>query len=105
MGIIDSIAGIQGIKALNSGDVNQHLVGDHAQTIQKGLKQILPMIRRHNIALTLTNHVRANINTTGGHAPETKMSGAWYLKHFAEYFIEVKRAKAADDKKDITGKA
>jgi recombination protein RecA len=102
--IIDSIQGIQGLKEMNSGDVTQHLIGDHAQTVQKGLKQILPMIRRQKIALTCTAHVRANVDIgPGGKGPETKMGGAWALKHFAEYFVSVNRAAAKDDKVDIAG--
>jgi len=102
--IIDSIQGIQGIKEMNSGDINQHLIGDHAQTVQKGLKQILPMLRRHKIALTCTAHVRANVDIgPGGKGPATKMGGAWALKHFAEYFVSVNRAAAQEDKVDIAG--
>jgi len=100
--IIDSIQGIQGIKEMNSGDINQHLIGDHAITIQKGLKQILPMLRRYKIALTCTAHVRANVDLQG-RGPDTKMGGAWALKHFAEYFVSVNRAGAQEDKLDIAG--
>jgi len=103
--IIDSIQGIRGLKELNSNDVSQHLIGDHAQTVQKGLKMILPMLRRNKIALTCTAHVRANVDIgPGGKGPSTKMGGAWALKHFAEYFVSVNRAAAKDDKVDIAGK-
>ena len=103
--IIDSIQGIQGLKEAAAANVAQHLIGDHAQTIQKGLKQILPMLRRHKIALTCTAHVRANVDIgPGGKGPATKMGGAWALKHFAEYFVSVNRATAKDDKTDIAGK-
>jgi len=102
--IIDSIQGIQGIKEQNSGDISQHLIGDHAQTVQKGLKQILPMLRRHKIALTCTAHVRANVDIgPGGKGPATKMGGAWALKHFAEYFVSVNRVTGSEQL-DISGK-
>jgi len=102
--IIDSIQGVQGIKEMNSGDIGQHLIGDHAQTIQKGLKMILPMLRKYKIALTCTAHVRANVDIgPGGKGPATKMGGAWALKHFAEYFVSVNRVTGSEQL-DISGK-
>lgn len=100
--IIDSLTGISGVKELNSDSVSNHLIGDHALTIQKGLKRILPVIRKHRIALVLTAQVRAEMNQLEqrrGH--ETKMAAAWATRHYAEYFMEVTRNDTAKGEKNL----
>ena len=101
--IIDSMEGIEGVKAANKESILGHTIGDHALTIGEGLKRILPFIRRNKIAVICTSHVRANIGG-GPYGPKTKMAGGFAQKHWFEYYIEVKRAGAAEDKKDLTGK-
>jgi len=100
--IIDSIKGISGVKEANAASITDHLIGDHALTIQRGLKRILPVIRRHRIALVCTEHVRAN-QAAGPHGPKEKMAGAWAEKHFFEYYIDVKRNNSAEAKQSVTG--
>ena len=102
--IIDSLQGIQGVKESNRDSVTNHLMGDHAKTIQDGLKAILPAIRRHRIALICTAHIRGNMDA-GQYAPKEKMAGGWAQKHYFEYFVEVKRDNSAESKKSITGEA
>lgn len=101
--VIDSMEGIEGVKAANKESILGHTMGDHALTIGEGLKRILPFIRRNNIAVICTSHVRANFSG-GPHGPKTKMAGGFAAKHWFEYYIEVKRAGAAEDKKDLAGK-
>ena len=101
--IIDSMEGIEGVKAANKESILGHTMGDHALTIGEGLKRILPFIRRNNIAVICTSHVRANFSG-GPHGPKTKMAGGYAQKHWFEYYVEVKRAGAAEDKKDLSGK-
>lgn len=107
--IIDSLQGIQGVKESNRDSITNHLMGDHAKTIQDGLKAILPTLRRHRIALVCTAHIRGNMDA-GMYGPKEKMAGGWAQKHFFEYFIEVKRNNKADTKiendniKDFRGK-
>lgn len=107
--IIDSLQGIQGVKESNRESITGHLIGDHAKTIGDGLKAILPVIRRHKIALVCTSHIRANLDA-GMYGPKEKMGGSWAQKHFFEYFIEVKKdgssaSKIEDDTvKDFRGK-
>lgn len=107
--IIDSLQGIQGVKESNRDSVTNHLMGDHAKTIQDGLKAILPTIRRHKIALICTAHIRGNLDA-GMYGPKEKMAGGWAQKHFFEYFVEVKRDNSAGSKieddsvKDFRGK-
>lgn len=102
--VIDSMEGIEGVKAAKKESILGHTIGDHALTIGEGLKRILPFIRRNNIAVICTSHVRSNIGG-GPHGPKTKMAGGYAQKHWFEYYIEVKRAGAAEDKKDLSGAA
>lgn len=101
--IIDSLQNIAGVKEMGRDSVTDHLVGDLAMTIQNGLKLILPIIRRNRIALSLTSHVRANVEMNGNKGKSEKMAGGWYQKHFAEYFVSVNRGKAAEDKATVEG--
>jgi hypothetical protein len=102
--IIDSLQGIQGVREGQAESVTQQQIGDSALTIQKGLKSILPMLRKHRIALIATSHVRANLDA-GMYGPKLKMAGAWAQKHFFEYFVEVKRDNSKEGKMDAIGKA
>lgn len=107
--VIDSLQGIQGVKEANRDSIANHLMGDHAKTIQDGLKAILPIIRRHRIALICTAHIRGNLDA-GMYGPKEKMAGGWAQKHFFEYFMEVKRDGSStskiesDEVKDFRGK-
>ena len=104
MVIIDSLQGIQGVKAANADSVTDHQMGDHAMTIQKGLMAIMPFLRRNNIALISTAHVRGNLDA-GAYGPKEKMAGGWHQKHSYEYFVKVSRDNSADGKKDALGNA
>lgn len=95
--IIDSLQGMKGVKRMGKDSVADHLMGDDALTHGIGLKNILPVIRKHKIALICTSHVRANLDA-GMYGPKKKMAGGWAQKHFFEYFIEVAKNNAAADK-------
>lgn len=101
--IIDSMEGVEGVKAANKTSILDHLIGDHALTIGEGLKRILPIIRRYKIAIICTSHVRANIGAMGHAAPKTKMAGGYAQKHWFEYYIEVKGDKSAEGKSNAIG--
>lgn len=100
--IIDSLQGIQGMREAQADSVTNQQIGDNALTIQKGLKAILPVIRKHRIALIATSHVRANLDA-GMYGPKQKMAGSWAQKHFFEYFVEVKRDNSKEGKMDALG--
>jgi hypothetical protein len=102
--IIDSIQGIQGRMASNAESVVDLRPGDHAATIQAGLGRILPIIRKHKIAMIWTAHVRANLDMHGGHGPKTRMGAAWGARHGIEYYVYVNPNKSADGAKDWMGK-
>ncbi len=102
--IIDSITGIRGRRAINADTVDTQQRGDDALTQQEGLKRILRTIRRYNIALVLTSHVRAEQDPHEQmRGVTTKMAGAWFLKHFAEYFVLIEPNKSKTGRETITG--
>ena len=100
--IIDSLQGIQGVKAANADSVTNHQMGDHAMTIQKGLMAIMPFLRRNKIALIATAHIRGNLDA-GMYGPKEKMAGGFHQKHSFEYFVKVTRDNSSEGKKDAMG--
>jgi RecA/RadA recombinase len=98
--VIDSITAIGGIKA-EDRSVADHLIGDKALTITRGLDRIIPFFKKNNITYITVAQVRMNIGAM--HGPDIKAAVPKACEHNHEYFISVKRAGSADDKKDITG--
>jgi hypothetical protein len=101
---IDSLTKIMGTKRAATDSVANHLMGDHAQTVQNGLSKLVPLCKRNKILLIGTSQVRANMDA-GPYGPKEKMAESWDTRHTFEYFISLKRAGAADDKQDIEGKS
>lgn len=103
--IIDSITGIQGRRAGNADSVNQMQIGDHALTIQDGLKRIIPTLRRKKIALVMTVHIRAEMDMAEQmRGKKFKMAGSYALKHTAEYFVLVEPNQSKAGKTSLEGK-
>jgi hypothetical protein len=50
-----------------------------------------------------TAQMAANLDA-GSYGPKEKMNASWYVKHGFEYYVSLKRAGAAEDKADISGK-
>ena len=100
---IDSLTKIMGVKRSAADTVSQHLMGDHAQTVQNGLDKLIPFCKRNKILLLATSQVRSNMDA-GPYGPKEKMAESWNVKHTFEYFLSLKRAGSADDKQDIEGK-
>jgi len=101
--ILDSVTGILGVKRKAAESIEQHLIGDSALTIGNAMQNIVPWCKRNKIMLIGTAQIRANIDSNP-YAEKTKMQASFAVKHAFEYFISVKRANAADDKKDLEGK-
>jgi RecA/RadA recombinase len=102
--IVDSVSGIQGRREMTTESVTKHTIGDHAQTIQIGLKRILPVIRKFDIALVLICQVRAEMDMAEQmRGNKFKMQGGFGLQHMAEYFISVEKNRTAAGKKDLAG--
>jgi len=102
--IIDSLKGVAGRRFLNSKSINQQQIGDQAATIQDGLLRILPTIRKHNIALVMTTHVRAEMDQLEIIRGNTvKMASAYAAKHMAEFFCYVEPNRSAKGKVSLAG--
>ncbi|NJO48272.1 MAG: hypothetical protein HC840_00990 [Leptolyngbyaceae cyanobacterium RM2_2_4] len=100
---IDSLTNIIGVKRQNAESAGDHLVGDHALTVQIGLSKLVPFCKRNKILLVATSQMRGNLEA-GKYGPKEKMAESWATKHAFEYFVSLKRAGAAEDKADIEGK-
>jgi RecA/RadA recombinase len=100
---IDSITNIMGIKRENAESATDHLIGDHALTIQIGLSKLIPFCKRNKILLIGTEQMRDKVDASK-YESKTKAASTWFTKHSFEYFISLKRAGAAEDKMDIEGK-
>lgn len=117
--IIDSLTGIAGRRAENADTIDTQLIGDHALTVQEGLKRILPVQRKYRFALILTDQVRAQMDQTAlrqNPGAKLKMKASFGVQHYAEYFMMVepnlwKSGRQSileeefvdEDKKDIRG--
>lgn len=101
--VIDSLTNIQGVKRKDAASVEDHLRGDHALTLQAGFDKLMPFCKNNKILLVGTSQMRAN-QDGGPYGPKDRMAEGWITKHSFEYFVSVKRANAADDKKDLSGK-
>jgi RecA/RadA recombinase len=101
---IDSVSGIQGRREMTSESVEKQTIGDHAQTIQIGLKRILPVIRKYDIALALVTQVRAEMDMTEQmRGNKFKMQASYGLQHMAEYFVAVEPNLTIKGRKDELG--
>lgn len=99
---IDSINGIQGRRSLNAKSIDVQQRGDHALTIQEGLKRILPVQRAGKIALYLSTHVRAEMDETEVMRGNTqRMAASFGLQHHCEYFMYIAPRLAVADRKDF----
>lgn len=101
--IIDSLTALSGLREKDADSISNVQMGDRAAAVTKGLKRILPVIRRNGVTLITTAHMRANFDA-GLYGPKEKAALSWAEKHFAEYFIEVKRDGSKDGKIDLLGK-
>jgi RecA/RadA recombinase len=102
--VIDSVSGIQGRREIENESVIKMTIGDHAQTVQIGLKRILPVIRKHDIALVCILQVRAEMDMAEQmRGNKYKMQAGFGLQHMAEYFIAVEPNRTIGGRKDILG--
>jgi RecA/RadA recombinase len=106
LAIIDSINGIQGRREAESDSVENYTIGDHAQTVQIGMKRILPIQRRHNIALIVTAQQRAEMDMLEQkRGNKTKAAVSFGVQHHCEYFIHVERNKNKKGRVDALGRS
>lgn len=102
--IIDSLYGIQGRRTLNSDTVDKQQIGDHALTIQDGLKRVLDVQRKYRFAMLLVDQVRAEMDPIEQmRGNKFKMRSSLAVQHQAEYFIAVEQNASKDGRSDING--
>lgn len=101
---IDSLSNIMGRRSLNATTVSQQQIGDQAATIKDGLMRIMPTIRKYNIALICTAHVRAEMDHAEQMRGKTiKMQAAWATKHVFEYFCYVEPNQSKKGRVTLAG--
>lgn len=100
--IIDSLTNIQGRRAANAESVDVQNIGDVALTQSEGIKRILPIIRKHKIALISTNHARAELDPKEQmRGKKIKMAGGFAMKHLAEYFCYIEPNQSKDGRQNL----
>jgi hypothetical protein len=100
--IIDSSTNIQGRRSMNADTIMTQQIGDNAATLKDGFMQILPIIRKHKIALISTAHARAELDQQEQmRGKKIKMASAWATKHLAEYFCYVEPNQSKDGKTSL----
>lgn len=100
---IDSLNGIMGTKRGDTDSVANHLMGDQALTLKNGLSKLIPFCKQNKITLIGTAQMAANMDA-GSYGAKEKMNASWYTRHAFEYYVSLKKAGSAEDKKDIEGK-
>jgi RecA/RadA recombinase len=104
MVVIDSLSGIMGRRTLNATSVGTQQIGDQAATIKDGLLRIISVVRKHNIALVCTAHVRAEMDMQEQMRGKTvKMQAAWATKHVFEFFCYVEPNKSKSGRVNLAG--
>ncbi len=102
--IIDSITGVVGRRTGDQDTVMTMQRGDHAQTLQLGLQQILGTIRKHDIGLVLTTQIRDEQDPKEVMKRKTiKAAAAWAVKHFAEYAMYVEAIDSQKGRQTLAG--
>lgn len=106
--IIDSINGIQGLRASNATTLedDQKQIGDLARTIQTGLKRILPVQRKHNFSVILIAQARAEMDPLEiKRGNDVKMGASYGTQHYAEYFMYVEENRNKAGRSGLMGNA
>lgn len=101
--VIDSLTNIAGRRGKDAESVLDLTPGDKAATKQNGLERIIPFLKKHKITMLATEQKRSNMDMGNPHAPKTKSTATWFTKHAFEYFIEIKKETAKDQRTDLLG--
>lgn len=102
--VIDSITDVMGRRMQNADTVETQQMGDDAATIKDGLKRIKSVCKRFGITLLMVAQERSVLDPVEQmRGKKTKMAGAFYLQHFAEYFVYVAPNEAKEGKSDVLG--
>jgi RecA/RadA recombinase len=102
---IDSITNIQGRRATEQKTIMTMQRGDHAATLQDGLKVIHPIIRKYHIPLVLTTQIRDEQDPQEiMKKKKIKPAAGWAAKHFSDYVIYVQEIDSQAGRKTLSGK-
>lgn len=103
--IIDSISDIMGRREQEQESVTKHQIGDHAMTMQVGLKSILKTQRSQNIGLVMTAHVRDQMDPHEVMRGNTKKpAAANAVLHYCEFSMFVSKNKTKAGRVDALGR-
>lgn len=103
--VIDSLNGIQGRQEMANETIDKRVIGDHALTVQTGMKRIMDTIRNNNICLVLIDQVRAEMRKEEvQRGNKFKMQSSFGVQHVVEYFVCVEENLWSTGHKDLTGK-
>lgn len=104
--IIDSINAILGRRQMNATTVDTQQIGDHALTIKDGLRRVQGVQRRKKIAMSVVTHIAAEMDMIEQkRGNKFKMSAAFAVQHWAEYFILLEPNRSKDGREDLLGNA
>lgn len=96
--IIDSLAALSYPKEANAEKTTNHVMGDAAAYLNRGMKAILPVIRRGGIYTFLCQHVRDNMDPQTAKYQKYVIPGGRGLKHLCEYFVLCEKINNKDSK-------
>jgi RecA/RadA recombinase len=102
--IIDSVNGIRGRRSIADQSIEKQQIGDLALTLKEGLKLILPVQRKHRIAMILTTHIAAELDAAEQkRGNKVKMAAGYGLQHHCEQFIYIEPWRAKDGRQTLLG--
>ncbi len=98
---IDSMAMI-GTKAAVDKSVMDHVIGDRASIITKGLDMLIPACKKYGVTYYMIEQIRANIDGSK-YTPDFKTTANYKTQHSAEYFLFFSRVSKTDTKANHLG--
>lgn len=102
--VVDSINAVQGKREAEAESVTQHIIGDHAKTMQDGLKMIAPIQRKYGISLVLIAQQRSELDMwEQKRGNKTKAAVSHGVQHHCEYFVYAERNKTKAGQTDELG--
>lgn len=96
--IIDSLEGINYPKEANSDSTTNHIIGDASAYLKRGMKAILPVIRKNKLYNIMCQHVRANMDPNMAKYKPWTVPGGFALKHSVESWLLCQKIEAKDSK-------
>jgi RecA/RadA recombinase len=103
--IIDSISDIMGRREAGQESVLKHQIGDHAMTMQIGLKSIIETQRQKQIALVMTAHARDEMDPHEVMRGNTKKpAAANAVLHYCEFSLYVAKNLTKTGRTDALGR-